>query len=236
MKTVKIILLFTGTMAVEQSFLKNMLFFQGFNNEELNLIKSLVFEKKYARGDIVIYEGEKAAAIYLVFSGAVKIFKTSVEGKEQILSIARPGDSFNEVPVFDDGINLASAQAMGEVILYELGKNELKVLIQNHPDIAYNMIKVLAGQIRKLVTLVEDLSFRTVIGRVAKILLEHAIEKEGGGPRLTQQEMAAMAGSAREVVGRSLKALEEEGLIKLNRQKILITDKKALREMVEEPV
>jgi CRP-like cAMP-binding protein len=223
-------------VTAEQDFLKKILYFQGFSFEELNLIKPLVFEKKYERGDIIIYEGEKAAAIYLVFSGAVKIFKTSVEGKEQILSIARPGDSFNEVPVFDDGFNPASAQAMGEVIIYELGKNELKALIQNHPDIAVNMIKVLAGQIRRLVTLVEDLSFRTVIGRVAKILLEHAIEKEGAGPRLTQQEMAAMAGSAREVVGRSLKALEEDGLIKLNRQKISITDKKALREMVEEPV
>jgi len=223
-------------VTADQEFLKKILYFQGFSYEELNLIKPLVFEKRYERGDIIIYEGEKATAIYLVFSGAVKIFKTSVEGKEQILNIARPGDSFNEVPVFDGGINPASAQAMGEVILYELGKNELKVLIQNHPDIAINMIKVLAGQIRRLVTLVEDLSFRTVIGRVAKILLEHAIEKEGAGPRLTQQEMAAMAGSAREVVGRSLKALEEEGLIKLNRQKISITDKKALREMVEEPV
>lgn len=223
-------------MTVEKNFLKNMLYFQGFSDEEINLIKSLVFERKYGRGDIIIYEGEKAAAIYLVYNGAVKVFKTSVEGKEQILSIARPGDSFNEVPVFDDGTNLASAQAMGDVILWELGKNELKILIQNHPDIATNMIKVLAGQIRRLVTLVEDLSFRTVIGRVAKILLEHAIEKEGSGPRLTQQEMAAMAGSAREVVGRSLKALEEDGLIKLNRQKISITDIKALREMVEEPV
>jgi len=95
---------------------------------------------------------------------------------------------------------------------------------------------VLAEQVRELVTLVEDLSFRHVIGRVAKILLEYAGTEVENGPRLTQQEMAAMAGSAREVVGRSLKTLEENGLIKLNRHKVIITDIHALREMVEEPV
>lgn len=223
-------------MAAEAEFLGKISYFRDLSENEIESISRLVFEKRYQRGDIIIYEGEEAAAIYFVYFGAVKIFKTSVEGKEQIFGIVRPGDSFNDVPVFDDGMNPASAQAMGEVILYELGKSELKALIQNHPHIAINTIRVLADQVRRLVTLVEDLSFRHVIGRVAKILLEHAGDETGSGPRLTQQEMAAMAGSAREVVGRSLKALEEEGLIKLNRQRVLITDIEALREMVEEPI
>jgi len=92
---------------------------------------------------------------------------------------------------------------------------------------------VLAGQVRQLVSLVEDLSFRHVIGRVAKILLEHAGDGTGPRPQLTQQEMAAMAGTAREVVGRSLKTLEEEGMIRLDRHRIVITDKEALKEAVE---
>jgi len=83
------------------------------------------------------------------------------------------------------------------------------------------------------VSLVEDLSFRHVTGRVAKILLEHAGDGTGPRPRLTQQEMAAMAGTAREVVGRSLKALEEEGAIRFDRHRIVISDKQALRDMVE---
>jgi len=223
-------------MAIETEFLKTISYFEGLSTNELDSIKPIVFEKKYERGKIIIHEGDEAEAIYFVVSSVVKVFKTSIEGKEQILGIIRPGDSFNDVPVFDDGLNPASAQAMGDVVLYELGKSEFKAILHNHPQIAINTIKVMAGQVRRLVTLVEDLSFRNVIGRVAKILLEYASDEMGSGPRLTQQEMAAMAGSAREVVGRSLKTLEEEGMIKLNRQRILITNKEALREMVEETV
>jgi CRP/FNR family transcriptional regulator, cyclic AMP receptor protein len=224
------------TIMDNQEFICDISYFDGLSQDEHQSIKKLAIERRYDRGDIIIYEGDKASALYIVCSGAVKIFKTSIEGKEQILSITRPGETFNDVGVFDEGVNPASAQAMGEVVLYELGQNELNTLLQNHPIIAHNTIKVLAGQVRELVTLVEDLSFRHVIGRVAKILLEYAATDSIETPRLTQQEMAAMAGSAREVVGRSLKALEEDGLIKLNRHKVTITDINALREMVEEPV
>jgi len=219
-----------------QEFVCNTPYFNGLTREEHQSIKNLAIERHYERGDIIIYEGDNATALYVVCSGAVKIFKTSIEGKEQILTITRPGETFNDVGVFDEGANPASAQAMGEVVVYELGQNELNTLLQNHPIVAHNTIKVLAEQVRELVTLVEDLSFRHVIGRVAKILLEYAGADANDGPRLTQQEMAAMAGSAREVVGRSLKSLEEDGLIKLNRHKVTITNVDALREIVEEPV
>jgi CRP-like cAMP-binding protein len=223
-------------MAIEIEFLKSIPYFEGLSPVELESISRSIFERKIERGEIVLYEGEPARALYFVVSGAVKVFKTSTEGKEQILSIVRPGESFNDVPVFDDGPNPASAQAMGQVILYELSKSELKTLIQNYPQIATNTIRVLAKQVRGLVSLVEDLSFRHVIGRVAKILLEHAGDGTKPAQRLTQQEMAAMAGSAREVIGRSLKTLEEEGIIRLERHRIIITNKEALKEMVESPL
>jgi len=222
-------------MAVETEFLKSIPYFAGLSPAELDSIKRFTFERKVERGEIIVYEGEPAEALFFVVAGAVKVFKTSAEGKEQILSIVRPGESFNDVPVFDDGPIPASAQAMGPVILYELKKSELRALLRTHPQIAINTIKVLAEQVRQLVSLVEDLSFRRVIGRVARILLENTGDGTGPGPRLTQQEMAAMVGSAREVVGRSLKALEEEGVIRLDRHRIVITNKKALEEMVEAP-
>ncbi len=222
-------------MTVDTEFLKSIPYFTGLSPAELDSIKRFTFERKVERGEIIAYEGEPAQALFFVVSGAVKIFKTSAEGKEQILSIVRPGESFNDVPVFDDGPTPASAQAMGPVILYELRKRELRALLQAHPQIAINTIKVLAEQVRRLVSLVEDLSFRHVIGRVAKILLEHAGDGTAPVPRLTQQEMAAMAGSAREVIGRSLKALEDEGIIRLERHRIVITDKRALEKMVGVP-
>lgn len=219
-------------MAVQEEFLKSIPFFTGLSPDGLDSIRRLIFEKTFERGEVILLEGEPAEALYLVVSGAVKVFKTSAEGKEQILNIVRPGESFNDVPIFDDGPNPASAQAMGPVALYGIRKSDMNAILQKYPQVARNTIKVLAERVRQLVSLVEDLSFRHVIGRVVKILLEHAGDGKGPTPRLTQQEMAAMAGTAREVVARSLKALEDDGAIRLERHRIVITDKEALKEMV----
>jgi CRP-like cAMP-binding protein len=220
-------------MAVQLEFLKSILYFSALGLAELESIGKLVFEKTADRAEMVLLEGESAANLYFVASGVVKVFKTSAEGKEQILSIVRPGESFNDVPVFDGGPNPASARAMGPILLYGIKKSDMEAILRDHPQIALNVIKVLAGRVRHLVSLVEDLSFKHVIGRVAKILFEHIGGEVGRGPRLTQQEMAAMAGTAREVVGRSLKALEEEGAIKVDRHRIIITDKEALQKIME---
>jgi len=222
-------------MAVQLEFLRSIQYFSGLSFAELESIRKLVFEKTVDRAEMVLLEGESAENLYFVASGAVKVFKTSAEGKEQILSIVRPGESFNDVPVFDGGPNPASARAMGPVLLYGIKRQDMKTILRDHPQIALNVIKVLARRVRHLVSLVEDLSFKHVISRVAKILLEHIGGEMGRGPRLTQQEMAAMAGTAREVVGRSLKALEEEGAIKLDRHRIIITDKEALQKIMEVP-
>lgn len=222
-------------MTVELDFLKRIPYFSSLSPAELDSISKLIFEKTVDRGEIVLFEGEPADTLYFVASGALKLFKSSVEGKEQILSIVRPGETINDVSVFDSRPNPVSAQAMGAVVLYGINKDDLDVMLRKHTTIALNIIQVLAGRLRQLMSLVEDLSFRHVISRVARILLEYAGDGAGPNPKLTQQEMAAMAGTAREMVGRSLKALEERGMIKLDRHRIMITNKKALKEMVEAP-
>ncbi len=222
-------------MAVELEVLKNVPYFSGLATAELDSIKKLIFERTAERGEMVLLEGEPAEGLYFVVAGAVKVFKTSAEGKEQILNIVSPGESFNDIPAFDGGPNPASAQAMGPVVLYGIRKSSLETILRDYPQVALNTIEVLAGRLRHLVSLVEDLSFRHVIGRVAKILLDYGGDGTGPRPRLTQQEMAAMAGTAREMVGRSLKALEEEGAIRLDRHRIVITDKEALKEIMQAP-
>jgi len=222
-------------MAIQVDFLKRTLYFSGLSSAALDSIAKLIFEKKVDRGEIFLHEGEADEVLYFVASGAVKIFKTSAEGKEQILDIARPGNSFNDVAVFDGGPNLAAAQAMSPVVLYGVRKNNLETMMRDYPRVAANVTRVLANRVRYLVSLVEDLSFKHVIGRIAKILLQYAGSGTGTGQRLTQQEMAAMAGTVREVVGRSLKVLEEEGAIKLDHHRIIITDREALKKIAEAP-
>jgi len=223
-------------MAIPIEFLRSIPYFSGMRPEILEETRRLVFDKKFKGGEIILLEGEPAEALFFLASGAVKMFKTSPEGKEQILSIVRPGESFNDISVFDGGLNPASAEAMGDVLLYGIAGAEVEKILAKHPEVALSVVKVLSQRVRQLLTLVEDLSFRHVQSRVAKILLEYASDRTEPRPRLTQQEMAAMAGTAREVVGRSLKALEEAGVIRLESHRVVINDKEALRQMVAEPV
>jgi CRP-like cAMP-binding protein len=220
-------------MAVQLEFLQSTPYFSGLSSDELDSIRQLIFEKNADRGEMVVFEGEPAEVLYFVASGAVKVFKMSAEGKEQILNIMRPGNAINEVSIFDGDPNPTSAQTMGPAVLYGIRKLDLETILQDYPQVAQNTVRVLASRVRHLVSLVEDLSFKHVIGRVAKILIEQAGDGKTPGPRLTQQEIAAMAGTAREVVGRSLKSLEEFGAIRLDGHRIVITDEKALREMTE---
>jgi CRP/FNR family transcriptional regulator len=217
-------------MAIQAEFIKSIPYFSGLSPSEFDSLKGLIFDTTAERGKFILLETEPADALYFVVSGVVKVFKTSVDGREQILQIVRPGESFNDAPVFDGGTNPASAQAMGPVVLYGIKNSDMEGILRTHPQVALNVIRVLSQKLRHLVSLVEDLSFRHVTARLAKILLEYAGDGVGSAkPRLTQQEMAAMAGTAREMIGRSLKELEDEGIIRLDHHRIVVTDKEALK-------
>jgi CRP-like cAMP-binding protein len=217
-------------MAVQSEFIKSLPYFAGLEEPVLDNIRQYVFEKKADRGEILAFEGEPSDTLYFVVAGAVKVFKTSADGKEQIFRIIRPGESFNDVPVLGGGVNLVSAEAMGQVTLNGMKKKDLETVIKESPQVAMNVIHVLSMRVQELVSLVEDFSFRHVTSRVAKMLLEYADSSLGEGRRLTQQEMAGMIGTAREMVGRSLKSLEDEGAIKIERNRIIVTNQQALRE------
>lgn len=218
-------------MAVQLASLKLIPYFSGLGEAEIASIGRHVFEKKAERGEILYFEGEPADVLYFVVEGVVKVFKTSSDGKEQIFGIIRPGDSFNDVPVISGGINLASAGAMSAVMLNGIKKKDLETIIKEYPQVALNIINVLSRRVEELMALVEDFSFRRVSGRVAKILLEYTGKGTAEKPRLTQQEIAAMIGTAREMVGRSLKSLEGDGAIRIERNHIIISDQQILRDL-----
>jgi len=199
-------------------------FYDAADKDDLERIGKYVFEKKVQKGELVVTEGEKPHALYFVVSGAIKLFKTSPEGKEQIFGIVHSGGSFNDVPSFDGGLNPLSAQAMVPSILYGISSSDFEIILRGNSRVALNVSRVLASQIRKLGGLVEDLSFKHVTARVAKILVEYSGDGSKAQHKLTQQDMAAMAGTAREVVGRSLKSLEDDGVIKMDRHRIVIKD------------
>ncbi len=218
-------------MSIECDALRQVPLFAGLSREDLACVAVVTVERHYDRGDIILLEGTPGGALHYVRSGLIKVFKTSPEGKEQVLRLIAPGHTFNDVPALDGGPNPASAAAMEPSVVYVIGRAELHRLILERPGVAEAAVRSLAGALRHLVTLVEDLSFRHVTERVAKILLdqEEAVAHGQAPHRLTQQEMAAMAGTAREMVGRALKELETAGAIELRQGRVVVLDHERLR-------
>ncbi len=214
-------------------FLRSLPYFTGLGDEELKRIQKQLLERSLVKGEVLFLEGEPCRGLYLVTSGQIRIFKSSPEGKEQVLLVAKPGDSFNDVAVFDGGPNPASASALEPATVYIIPGETLLSLVADCPA-ALAIIQLLAGRLRHLTMVVEDLSFRSVVSRLAKTLSELAVVEDGSLPlpRLTQEEMAAMIGSVRDVVSRALKTLEKAGAIRVNGRRILVVDPDRLKEMI----
>src|SRR4030043_938530 len=121
-------------MAVQLDFLRKLPYFAGINETVLEAIKKYVFEKKAERGETLAFEGEPSDVLSFVYTGVVKVFKTSADGKEQIFRIIRPGESFNDVPVLSGGVNLVSAEAMGPVVLNGIKKKDLEAIVRERPQ------------------------------------------------------------------------------------------------------
>jgi CRP-like cAMP-binding protein len=224
-----------------RAVLRQVPYFADLDAAGLARIEERLVERRYERGGVVFMEGGACQGLYVVRSGRVRIYKVSPEGREQVLMVAGPGETFNEVPNFDGGANPAGAEALEPSVLYLLPKADLLSIVETEPVVARAIMQVFASHLRHLTVLVEDLSFRSVTSRVAKILLGQMQRAETGArparlsgrqARLTQQQMAAMAGTAREVVGRALKVLEQQGIIRVERGRTVVVDRERLADLV----
>ena len=200
----------------------------------LRELAAAVRERKYEAGESVLFEGDPCEGLYVIVSGRVKVFKLSADGKEQVLRILGAGRTCNDVPVFDDGRNPGSVAALEASRLVLVPKARIRTLVERHPRVAAAVIRLLAERLRALSLMVEDLSLRSVVARVAKLLLDctHGrstlIEGTACCQHLTQHQIATMVGSVREVVQRALKALEKDGAIQMERGRIVVLDPKSL--------
>lgn len=216
-------------MAIDVAALRRIPLFATLGQEDLAYVATLVAERQYGRGDIILLEGHTGGGLFYVQSGLVKVFKTSTGGREQVLRLVGAGYTFNDVPSFDGGPNPASAAALEPSTLYLIQHSVLLRLIKTRPEMAVSAVQSLASALRHLVSLVEDLSLRHVTARVAKILLD---QEAHPAHHLTQQEMAALAGTVREVVSRSLKELEMAGAIEMRQGHVIVLDAELLRLLI----
>jgi CRP/FNR family transcriptional regulator len=184
----------------------------------------------YDADEIIIHEGQDCQGLAIIESGRVKIYKGSPSGREMIFNVIEAGESFNEVPAFDQSENPANASAVLSTRIWLINADALRSTIAEHPQACQKIIINLAQNLRMMVGKVAELSFYTVTARLARLLRELPESQliGSGDSRLTQDDMAARIGTVREVVARSLKELERVGAINIQRGKITIMDRDKL--------
>ena len=152
--------------------------FSGLAEEELAFLTQRAVPRHYSAGQIVFGEGEPCSGLYVVESGHIRIFKSSSGGREHVLSVDGPGSSVAELPVFDGGTYPASVAAVDEATLLFISKQDFQALCLGHPQVSLKVLRVVGARLRRLVGIIEELSFTTVRHRLASFLLRQA-HREG---------------------------------------------------------
>lgn len=195
--------------------------FSDLSEQELLALVDIAVSRTFQAGDELFQEGDDCDGMYVIVSGSVRLYKVAASGREQVLSIEGPGDAVAELPVFDGGPYPVSARAMTEAKVVFLGSQKLRQLCLVQPALALKVLKVVGRRLRKLVTLIEELSFTTVRHRLIGFLLKRAQHNRQGNvadfalPE-SHQEIASQIGTVRELVSRNLSRLCAEGLIHLD--------------------
>ena len=193
-------------------------------------------EAEFEEKQLLFLEGEASQGLYFLAEGQIRVFKSGSRGKEQNLNLVRPGTTFNDVPALDGGVNPASAQALEPSLVLIIPTSLFQELFETEPAVSRCLAHNYAARLRQMTTLAADISLKHVTARIAKILLNQTRQETFEGEdlnnevnaQLTQQQMAAMAGTVREMVGRSLRSMESSGAIEARRGYIRIKDKTIL--------
>jgi len=216
--------------------LRRVPLFNELSESELSSIASTVSVERYEAGQIVFSEGDKGGDLLVVKEGDVRIVKSAVSGRQQLIAIERSGSSLGEVSVFDGGSYSTTAIAISPTVLLRLQGGHFRKLCLTHPDVALKVIRVLGHRLRHVRRLVEELSFATVRDRLIVHILRLADERGVRGDNTVKidldennEELAARLGTVRELISRNLGRLHGEGLIVMRRRAITIPDENLLR-------
>ena len=219
----------------QRQILSKVPLFASLSDSEMEFLSRRITPRNYSAGELVFGESEPCAGLYVVASGHVRIFKTSTNGREQVLSVDGPGSSVAELPVFDGGNYPASVAAVDNATLLFVSKQHFQELCLTHPQVALKVLRVVGARLRRLVGIIEELSFTTVRHRLGKFLLRLAKEKgESTDTGIavilpdTNQEIASQLGTVRELVSRNLSRLQSEGFLEIQGRRVILRDPEAL--------
>jgi CRP-like cAMP-binding protein len=211
--------------------LRSTALLSGLSQGELCTLAARAVCKRFKAGELLFSEGESCHGLHFIASGKVRIFKTSASGREQVLAINFPGEAVAELPVFDGGVYPASGVAIEETQIVFIAQHDFQSCCLEHPQVALKMLSVVGERLRRLVSIIEELSFTTIRQRLVSTLLRFA-QAEGTRTErgiefqlpVTHQELANQLGTVRELISRNLMRLQAEGLLEVDARRIVVRD------------
>ncbi|GAB4332470.1 MAG: Crp/Fnr family transcriptional regulator [Phototrophicales bacterium] len=211
-------------------------YFAKLKPESLEHIKEQSHRRMFAAGATIFSEGERCAGFHIVVDGLVRIYRVNPEGRLHTLSLLRPVSTFNEVAAVDGRHNPFNAVAVTQAEVMILSHKCLMGLLANEPSLLENYVQQLAHLNRDYLERLEDMTFRSIPSRLAKLFLHettYADQISETPTKLTQEEIAAILGTTREVVGRALRGLLNAGLLRKQGRQIFIADRTRLEILAE---
>jgi CRP/FNR family transcriptional regulator len=209
--------------------------FQGLENGYLADLARIAVRKSYKRGETVFSEGDPGIGLHIITTGRIKVFKTSPDGKEQILHIMSQGEPFGEVPVFTNQRFPANAGALTDTGTLFIPRDAFINLIRTEPSVALSMLSVLSLRLKRFTCLIEDLSLREVPARLAAYLL-YKSDQTGGSDDLnldiSKTQLAGILGTIPETLSRILARMTKEAFIESDEKRhIRLCDRAAIEEL-----
>jgi CRP/FNR family transcriptional regulator len=215
--------------------LKRSPLFAELDDNTIRVLSERAIERQFKKDEVLFIAGEEARGLYVIVEGAVRAFRASLDGREQVIHVERAGATIAELPVFDDGAYPSTAAAEEDTTVLFIDKQDVRRLCLEHPQIPLAALKVLAARLRRCAELVEALSLREVGQRLARFLVSeaqrHGTRTDNGtlmNLNQTNQQIATRIGSVREVVSRAFTRLQQDGLIVVEGRNLIILDEVAL--------
>ncbi|MDV2496570.1 MAG: Crp/Fnr family transcriptional regulator [bacterium] len=205
---------------------------------DLEHLTAIAVSRSLAAGEHLFFDGDSSEGFFAVESGRIKIYKMAADGREQVLHLVGPGQTFALASLFGEGAYLANAEAVQPSRLWLIPKEPFLELVRAEPELALKLLAYLAGWMKRLLSLVETLSLKNVEARLAEYLLARA--QEAGdmtdeGLVITfdveKKMVASRIGTISETFSRTLKKLKDRGLIREENSRIIIIDIGSLQKM-----
>ena len=203
---------------------------------QLKVLSSIAVRLTFKREDMIFHDGDKGDGIYIVETGKIKVFKLSLDGREQILHIYGPGHMFGEVPVFQGKSFPASSMTLEPSNIIFLPRDRFVALISTTPALSMNILADLSRRLRAFTIQIEALSLKEVPARLAAYILTLSKEQKNSVQvhlPISKALLSNLIGTTPETISRMLKKMGDAGLIRVQTRTIKILDKEGLIELYE---